>query len=61
MKGVGGAWRCWHGGLECWAGEVVGLARWAGTRGGVAVGDAGMGRVVARLLGGAGLVVGWMG
>ncbi|GMY19602.1 hypothetical protein FCV25MIE_14841, partial [Fagus crenata] len=46
----------WSVGLaELWSG-AVGLARWAGAaRRGGAAGDAGMGRVVARLLaGGAG-------
>jgi hypothetical protein len=66
VKGAGGAWRCWHGGLERWAGErwsgAVGLARWAGARGGGAAGDARMGRVVARLLVALGLVArgGWL-
>ena len=40
----------WSVGLaKRWSG-AVGLARWAGVRGGGAIGDAGMGRVVARLL-----------
>uniref|UniRef100_A0A2N9H7B7 Cytochrome P450 85A1 n=1 Tax=Fagus sylvatica TaxID=28930 RepID=A0A2N9H7B7_FAGSY len=62
VKGAGGAWRCWHGGLvERWSG-AVGLARWAGARGGGAAGDAGMGRVVVRLLVALGLVArgGWL-
>uniref|UniRef100_A0A2N9HVW3 Uncharacterized protein n=1 Tax=Fagus sylvatica TaxID=28930 RepID=A0A2N9HVW3_FAGSY len=54
----------WSVGLaELWSG-AVGLARWAGAaRGGGAAGNAGMGRVVARLLValGLGLVAGWMG
>ena len=59
VKGAGGAWRCWHGGLvERWSG-AVGLARWAGARGGGAAGDAGMGRVLVRLLVALGLVAGW--
>uniref|UniRef100_A0A2N9GVQ9 Cytochrome P450 85A1 n=1 Tax=Fagus sylvatica TaxID=28930 RepID=A0A2N9GVQ9_FAGSY len=61
-EGAGGAWRCWHGGLvERWSG-AVGLARWAGARGGGAAGDAGMGRVVVRLLVALGLVArgGWL-
>jgi hypothetical protein len=62
VKGAGGAWRCWHSGLaERWSG-AVGLARWAGARGGGAAGDAGMGRVVVRLLVALGLVArgGWL-
>uniref|UniRef100_A0A2N9IMI7 Uncharacterized protein n=1 Tax=Fagus sylvatica TaxID=28930 RepID=A0A2N9IMI7_FAGSY len=52
----------WSVGLaERWSG-AVGLARWAGARGGGAAGDAGMGRVVARLLVALGLVArgGWL-
>ena len=57
----------WSVGLaKRWSG-AVGLARWAGARGGGAVGDAGMGRVgalgvVARLLVALGLVArgGWL-
>jgi hypothetical protein len=41
----------WSVGLaEQWSGAVGLAARWAGARGGGAAGDAGMGRVVARLL-----------
>ena len=56
----------WSVGLaELWS-RAVGLARWAGAaRGDGAAGNAGMGRVVARLLValglGLGLVAGWMG
>uniref|UniRef100_A0A2N9HI46 Uncharacterized protein n=1 Tax=Fagus sylvatica TaxID=28930 RepID=A0A2N9HI46_FAGSY len=52
----------WSVGLaERWSG-AVGLARWAGARGGGAAGDAGMGRVVVRLLVALGLVArgGWL-
>jgi hypothetical protein len=51
VKGAGAV--VWSVGLaEMWSG-AVGLARWAGAaRGGGAAGDAGMGRVVARLLAG---------
>jgi hypothetical protein len=53
VKGAGAV--VWSVGLaERWSG-VVGLARWAGARGGGAAGDAGMGRVVARLL----VALGW--
>ena len=51
--------RVWHGGLaKRWSG-AAGLARWAGARGGGAAGDAGMGRVLVRLLVALGLVAGW--
>ena len=40
----------WSVGLAKRWSEAVGLARWVGARGGGAAGDAGMGRVVARLL-----------
>uniref|UniRef100_A0A2N9IPC9 Helicase C-terminal domain-containing protein n=1 Tax=Fagus sylvatica TaxID=28930 RepID=A0A2N9IPC9_FAGSY len=62
VKGAGGTWRCWRGGLERWAGGAVGLARWVGAGGGGAAVDAGMGRVVARLLVALGLVArgGWL-
>ena len=45
----------------CWR-RVEVLARWAGARGGGAAGDAGMGRVVVRLLVALGLVArgGWL-
>jgi hypothetical protein len=48
-----GARGCWRSVevLARWSGGAVGLARWAGARGGSAAGDAGMGRVVVRLLG----------
>ena len=49
----------WSVGLaKRWSG-AVGLARWAGTRGGGAAGDAGMGRVLVRLLVALGLMAGW--
>ena len=52
-------WRVWHGGLaKRWSG-AAGLARWAGARGGGAAGDAGMGRVLVRLLVAMELVAGW--
>ena len=51
--------RVWHSGLaKRWSG-AAGLARWAGARGGGAAGDAGMGRVLVRLLVALGLVAGW--
>ena len=50
----------WSVGLsEQWSGAVGLATRLAGARGGGAAGDAGMGRVVARLLVVLGLVAGW--
>jgi hypothetical protein len=60
-SGGEGCWRSVEV-LARWSGGAVGLARWAGARGGGAAGDAGMGRVVVRLLVALGLVArgGWL-